>query len=99
MEFSVPGSQEMKAQPGIGNPLTDKIGNGAGIVHQADGILEYVLVDPLKNVLRTGIGFNLQGIVDMSVSKHVAFHRIAIQFKRKDCLFHRQPPWIDLCNI
>jgi predicted DNA-binding protein with PD1-like motif len=29
----------------------------------------------------------------MSVSKHIAFYRIAVQRKRIHCLFHRHPPW------
>ena len=90
IELIIIGGYEMQSHSGIFHTGAEEIRHSAYIFHNACGVFEYVLVDPLQNILRTGIGGKLIGIVDMPVAKFFAGNRLSVQLKRIGRLFDFQ---------
>ena len=79
----------MQSGTGIIHTAADEIGDGTGVVHQTDGVLEHIGVDPLQDVLAAGIGFDLEGGVDVSVAEGHAADRLAIEAESVNSMFHK----------
>ena len=87
--LSVLGGQEMQRPAGIVHPGTDVVGDGTGIFHQADGILEHIGIDALQHIRCALIRDDLKGGVDVAVAEGGTLDRLALQAEGIDSLFHR----------
>ena len=67
----------MQRLPGIGSPLADIVGNGAGIGHDLYRVFEDVLVDLLENIGIVRVGSDKICMIDMPVAKGNAADGIA----------------------
>ena len=87
--LSVLGGQEMQRPAGIVHPGTDVVGDGTGIFHQADGVLEHIGIDALQHIRSALIRDDLKGGVDVAVAEGGTLDRLALQAEGIDSLFHR----------
>ena len=88
VEFAVGGGQEMQGQTGIIHTLTDVIGDGTGVVHQTDRVLEHIGVDTLQDILSTLIRLDLESGIDVAMSKRQTADRLALDSEGINSMFH-----------
>ena len=78
----------MQGQAGVIHPGADVVGDGTGVVHQADGVLEHIGIDPLQDILSALVGIDLEGGIDVAVAEGLTADGFAIEAECVNSFFH-----------
>jgi len=79
----------MQCRTGIVHTAADEVGDGTGVIHQTDGILEDIGIDALQDVFGALVGFDFEGGVNMSVAEGHAADRLALEAECVNSMFHK----------
>jgi hypothetical protein len=88
IEQTIVGGNEMQRHPGVLNPITQEVGDGAGVDHQLNGIFENVFIDTLQDVFAAGVRYDLDGVIDVTAAEFLAADGVAINIKRRSDLLN-----------